>query len=61
MAVIAAAAAAAVLLVARDQQQPARFSVRFDPHKEAKFERARGEEAARNGADNPVAEQVADR
>src|SRR5215212_1275907 len=61
VAVIAAAAAAAVLLVARDQQQPARFSVRFDPHKEAKFERARGEEAARNGADNPVAEQVADR
>ena len=35
--------------------------MRFDPHKEAKFERARGEEASRNGADNPVAEQVADR
>ena len=50
-----------VLLMARDHRQPARFSVRFDPHKEATFERARGEEASRNGADTPVAEQVADR
>jgi hypothetical protein len=61
VATIALAAAAITLLVARDHQQPARFSVRFDPHKEAAFERSRGEEASRNGADTPVAEQVADR
>jgi hypothetical protein len=61
VAAVAVAVAAAALLIARDQQQPARFSVRFDPHKEAKFERARGEEARRNGADTPVAEQVGNR
>ena len=58
---VAVAAAAGALLVASDHQQRTRFAVRFDPHKEAKFERARGEEASRNGADNPAAEQVADR
>jgi hypothetical protein len=62
VAAVAVAAAATVLLIARDHQQPARLSVRFDPHKEAKFERAGGEkEASRNGADTPAAEQVADR
>jgi len=62
VAAVAVAAAATVLLIARDHQQPARFSVRFDPHKEAKFERAGGEkEASRNGADTPAAEQVLDR
>ena len=58
---VAAVAAAGALLVASDHQQRTRFAVRFDPHKEAKFERTRGDEASRNGADNPVAEQVADR
>src|SRR4051812_9064044 len=58
---VAVAAAAGALLVASDHQQRTRFAVRFDPHKEAKFERTHGEEASRNGADTPVAEQVADR
>jgi len=58
---VAVVAAAGALLVASDHQQRTRFAVRFDPHKEAKFERTRGDEASRNGADNPVAEQVADR
>ena len=58
---LAVAAAVAASLVASAHQQRTRFAVRFDPHKEAKFEHARGEEASRNGADNPVAEQVADR
>ena len=61
MLALAVAAAVAASLVASAHQQRTRFAVRFDPHKEAKFERARGEEASRNGADNPVAEQVADR
>src|SRR5262245_38566229 len=62
VAAVAVAAAATVLLIARDHQQPTRFGVRFDPHREAKFERAGGEkEASRNGADTPAAEQVLDR
>ena len=58
---LAVVAAVAASLVASAHQQRTRFAVRFDPRKEAKFERARGEEASRNGADNQVAEQVGDR
>jgi hypothetical protein len=60
VAAAAVAMAASALLIARDQRQPQRFSVRYNPHREAAFERRGGEEARRGGADNPVAEQVGD-
>ena len=58
---LAMGVATIVLVAARDQQRQHPFSVRFNPHKEAAFERRGGEEARRGGADNPVAEQVGNR
>jgi hypothetical protein len=62
VAVTAVAAAAVVAVVAGGQRQHTQaVAGRFDPHKEAAFERAGGEEAQRGGAVNPAAEQVANR
>jgi len=44
-----------------EKADPDRDKGYFDPHKEAKFERANGGEADREGPDNPAAEQVENR
>jgi hypothetical protein len=58
---VALVAAAGALLVASDHQQRTRFAVRFDPHKEAKFERTHARRSLPQRGRQPVAEQVADR
>jgi hypothetical protein len=62
VAALAVAVAATAAVIAGSQRQEGQgIAVRFDPHKEAAFERAGGDEADRGGPGSPAAEQVADR
>jgi hypothetical protein len=53
-------AATAAVVAGSQRQQRQGIAGRFDPHKEAAFERARGGEADPGGPRSPAAEQVAD-